>query len=58
MSNKIPTAEQFFLQKAKELRSDENDMPRWMIEESKNLIKLHVEAALKAAAKDAKTVKD
>jgi hypothetical protein len=52
MDNNVPTAEDFFLKRSKELHSDPEDMPGWMIEEAKNLAKLHVEAALKSAAKN------
>lgn len=51
MDNNVPTAEDFFLKRSKELHSDPEDMPGWMIEEAKNLAKLHVEAALKTASK-------
>jgi hypothetical protein len=50
--NKIPTVDEFYLQKAKELHSDPEDMPQWMIEAANEYAilkaKLHVEAALKA----------
>ena len=40
----IPTAMNFFLKKCKELKSDEEDMPEWMIDSAIEFAKLHVEA--------------
>jgi hypothetical protein len=42
----IPTAEEFFHDKSKELNSDHEDMPEWMIEASKEFAKMHVKNAL------------
>lgn len=46
----VPSAEEFFLKKSNELQSDPEDMPDWMIEAAKELAKMHVKAALCAAA--------
>lgn len=45
--NKVPKAEDFFKEKSKELKSDPNDMPAWMIDHAAELAKLHVKAAVR-----------
>lgn len=42
----IPTAKEFFHDKSKELNSDPDDMPGWMIEASVDFARMHVKNAL------------
>lgn len=49
---KLPTSEKFFLKKAKELDSDPDDMPEWMIDAAIEFAKMHVKAALEKAYMD------
>lgn len=51
ITSSIPTAEEFYKNKSKELKSDPEDMPGWMIEAAKELAALHVNAALKKATR-------
>ena len=51
---KTPTSEEFFLSKSKELISDSEDMPKWMIEAAIEFAKLHVEEAVKEITEKAK----
>jgi len=46
----MKTAEEFFKNKAKELNSDFSDVPNWIILESIEFAKLHVQAALKVVS--------
>ncbi|HUU86962.1 MAG TPA: hypothetical protein VMX17_04325 [Candidatus Glassbacteria bacterium] len=45
-TKKIPTAKEFFDNKSKELNSDPEDMPEWMIEASIEFAKMHITRAL------------
>lgn len=49
----IPTAKEFYKKKSKELNSDPEDMPGWMIDAAREFAALHVDAALNNVAQPA-----